>query len=55
MRIAEDVSELKELAAKTTMAQILRAIKLFGQLEIGFDNYLACLAIIIRNYTVCSI
>ena len=36
---AEDVSELKELAAKTTMAQILRAIKLFGQLEIGFDNY----------------
>jgi len=36
---AEDVAELKELAAKTTLAQILRAIKLFGQLEIGFDNY----------------
>lgn len=36
---AEDLNELKELAAKTTLAQILRAIKLFGQLEIGFDNY----------------
>ena len=35
----EDIAELKELAAKTTLAQILRAIKLFGQLEIGFDNY----------------
>jgi DNA polymerase-3 subunit gamma/tau len=36
---AEDIAELKELAAKTTLAQILRATKLFGQLEIGFDNY----------------
>jgi DNA polymerase-3 subunit gamma/tau len=36
---AEDIAELKELAAKTTLAQILRAIKLFGQLEISFDNY----------------
>lgn len=36
---AEDIAELKELAGKTTLAQILRAIKLFGQLEIGFDNY----------------
>jgi DNA polymerase-3 subunit gamma/tau len=36
---AEDIAELKELAAKTTLAQILKAIKLFGQLEIGFDNY----------------
>jgi DNA polymerase-3 subunit gamma/tau len=36
---AEDIAELKELADKTTLAQILRAIKLFGQLEIGFDNY----------------
>lgn len=36
---AEDIAELKELAAKTTLAQILQAIKLFGQLEIGFDNY----------------
>jgi DNA polymerase-3 subunit gamma/tau len=36
---AEDIAELKELAAKATLAQILQAIKLFGQLEIGFDNY----------------
>jgi DNA polymerase-3 subunit gamma/tau len=36
---AEDIAELKELAGKTTLAQILKAIKLFGQLEIGFDNY----------------
>jgi DNA polymerase-3 subunit gamma/tau len=36
---AEDLAELKELAAKATLAQILKAIKLFGQLEIGFDNY----------------
>jgi DNA polymerase-3 subunit gamma/tau len=36
---AEDIAELKELAGKTTLAQILRAIKLFGQLEVGFDNY----------------
>jgi DNA polymerase-3 subunit gamma/tau len=35
----EDIAELKELAAKATLAQILKAIKLFGQLEIGFDNY----------------
>jgi len=36
---AEDIAELKELAARTSLAQILKAIKLFGQLEIGFDNY----------------
>jgi len=36
---AEDKAELKELAAKTSLAQISRAIKLFGSLEIGFDNY----------------
>jgi len=36
---AEDRAELKELAAKTSLAQISRAIKLFGQLELGFDNY----------------
>jgi len=36
---AEDLTELKELAAKASLAQILKAIKLFGQLEIGFDNY----------------
>ncbi len=36
---AEDIAELKELAAKATLSQILKAIKLFGQLEFGFDNY----------------
>jgi DNA polymerase-3 subunit gamma/tau len=35
----EDINELKELASKTSLAQITRAIKLFGQLELGFDNY----------------
>ncbi len=38
---AEDIAELKELAARTSLAQILKAIKLFGQLEIGFDSPLA--------------
>jgi DNA polymerase-3 subunit gamma/tau len=37
---AEDIAELKELAAKTSLAQIARAIKLFSQLELGFDNSL---------------
>ena len=36
---AEDVAELKDLAAKASLTQILKAVKLFGQLEIGFDNY----------------
>ncbi len=36
---AEDIAELKDLAARTSLAQILKAIKLFGQLELGFDNY----------------
>jgi len=36
---AEDLAELKELAAKVPLAQILKAVKLFGQLELGFDNY----------------
>jgi len=36
---AEDKAELKEIAPKTSLAQISKAIKLFGQLEIGFDNY----------------
>ncbi|MFC2066404.1 DNA polymerase III subunit gamma/tau [Chloroflexota bacterium] len=36
---AEDVNELKELAAKASFPQILKAVKLFGQLELGFDNY----------------
>jgi len=36
---AEDKAELKALAAKASLAQILKAVKLFGQLEFGFDNY----------------
>ena len=36
---AEDLAELKDLAAKVPLAQILRAVKLFGQLEFSLDNY----------------
>ncbi len=36
---AEDIVELKDLAARASLEQILRAVKLFGQLELGFDNY----------------
>ena len=36
---AEDVTELKELAAKTSLPAILKAIKRFGQLELSLDNY----------------
>ncbi len=36
---AEDKAELKQLAAKTSLAQISKSIKLFGQLDLGFDNY----------------
>ena len=35
----EDIAELKELVARTSLAQISKALKLFGQLELGFDNY----------------
>lgn len=35
----EDKKEFKELADRASLTQILKAIKLFGQLEIGFDNY----------------
>jgi DNA polymerase-3 subunit gamma/tau len=35
----EDIAELKKLASRTSLAQIARAIKLFSQLELGFDNY----------------
>ncbi len=40
-RIAEDIAELKALAAQASLEQILRAAKLFGQLELGLDNYSA--------------
>ena len=36
---AADIVELKDLAATATLPQILRAVKLFGQLEFGFDSY----------------
>jgi len=36
---AEDVAELKELAGKTSLSQILKAVKLFGQLDLSLDNY----------------
>ena len=35
----EDIAELKDLATKASLPQILKAVKLFGQLELGFDNY----------------
>ncbi len=35
----EDLNELKDLAAKATLAQILKAVKLFGQLQFTLDNY----------------
>jgi DNA polymerase III subunit gamma/tau len=36
---AEDIKELKELADKTSLNQILKTIKRFGQLELSLDNY----------------
>jgi DNA polymerase-3 subunit gamma/tau len=36
---AEDVRELKELADKATLPRILQAVKRFGQLDLGLDNY----------------
>ena len=36
---AEDITELKDLARRAPLEQILRAVKLFGQLELRFDNY----------------
>lgn len=35
----EEIAELKDLAATTSLSHILKAVKLFGQLELGFDNY----------------
>ncbi|MFC2043765.1 DNA polymerase III subunit gamma/tau [Chloroflexota bacterium] len=36
---AENIAELKELAKRASLTQILKAVKLFGQLELGFDSY----------------
>jgi DNA polymerase-3 subunit gamma/tau len=35
----EDISELKELASRASLPQIIKAIKLFGQLDLSLDNY----------------
>jgi DNA polymerase-3 subunit gamma/tau len=34
-----ELAELKDLAGKTSLNQILNAVKLFGKLESGFDQY----------------
>lgn len=36
---AEDIDELKELARRASLSQILKAVKLFGQLDFSLDNY----------------
>jgi DNA polymerase-3 subunit gamma/tau len=35
----DDIKELKELANKATLTQIIKAVKRFGQLELSLDNY----------------
>jgi DNA polymerase-3 subunit gamma/tau len=35
---AEDIAELKELAVKASLTQILNAVKLFGQIELGNND-----------------
>ena len=36
----EDIAELKEIATKASLTQVLKVVKLFGQLEsTGFDSY----------------
>jgi len=35
----EDIAELKELATGASLDQILKATRLFGQLDLGFNNY----------------
>ncbi len=34
----EDLGELKELAARVSLTQVLNAIRVFGQIEVGNDN-----------------
>jgi DNA polymerase-3 subunit gamma/tau len=36
---ADDIRELKALAARTSTAQVLKAVKRFGQLDLNLDNY----------------
>ena len=36
---SEDLKEFKEMAGRTSLSQILKAVKAFSQIEIGLDNY----------------
>ncbi len=36
---AEDIAELKTLAGETTLSHIVKAVKLFGRLELSLENY----------------
>lgn len=36
---AEDIAELKDLATRASLPQILKAARSFGQLDLGLDNY----------------
>ena len=36
---AEDITELKDLATQASLPQILKAVKLFGRLDISFDKH----------------
>lgn len=36
---AEDMAELKDLAAKTSLPHVVKAVKIFGQLELSLDSY----------------
>jgi DNA polymerase-3 subunit gamma/tau len=35
----EDIVELKDMATRASLPQILRAVKLFGEVELGLDSY----------------
>jgi DNA polymerase-3 subunit gamma/tau len=35
----DDIAEMKDLAARASLAQILKAVKLFGSLDFRFDSY----------------
>jgi len=37
--VEEDAVELKKIASQITLEQVLASVKLFGQIEFGFDNY----------------
>jgi DNA polymerase-3 subunit gamma/tau len=37
--VAEDIRELEAIASGVSLEQVLTAVRLFGQLEIGIDNY----------------